>query len=127
MSEQSKGEFLKEKLQNYIEQSKGEFLKEKLQNMARWVDEEVGKENLPVDIIAGIAGRSAVEATLFASQLAANKAKVTHRDWSGLVQVMAQETLPIELQEVIVAIQHRPPMHDKFWRYMGLFIEVADQ
>ena len=32
--------------------------------MAKWVTEEVGKENLPADPIAGIAGRSALEATV---------------------------------------------------------------
>ena len=46
------------------EQTKGEFLQEKMLNMAKWVTLEVGKENLPADLIAGTDGRSALEVTM---------------------------------------------------------------
>ena len=108
--------------------TKGTFLKEKMSNMARWVTQEVGAENLPVDIIAGIDGRSALEVTMLSGALGANKDVVTHRNWSGLVQLMESDgRTPRELQEVVVAVQHRPDMHDKFWRYINLFIEVCEQ
>ena len=29
----------------------GDFLRHKMGNMARWVSDEVGKENLPVDVV----------------------------------------------------------------------------
>ena len=106
---------------------KGEFLKEKLGNMARWVAEEVGKENLPVDVIAGIAGRSELECCTLSGVLQANKDLATHQNWSGLVQLLSAEGCPRELQEVVAIIQKRPAMHDKFWRYIGLFIEIAGQ
>lgn len=106
---------------------KGDFLKEKMTNMAKWVTEEVGKENLPVDIIAGIDGRSAVEVTALCGAIDANNALVTRRNWSGLVQLMHSNGVGIELQEVVAAVQQRPAMHDKFWRYMDLFVEVARQ
>ena len=108
-------------------QTKGEFLKEKMENMARWVTEEVGRENLPVDIIAGIAGRSALEVTVLSGALEANKAQITHRNWSALVRLLAENKTPPELQEVVVAVQRRPPMHDKFWRYIELFVQVSEQ
>ena len=104
--------------------TKGEFLKQKFCNMARWVDQEVGKENLTVDIIAAIDGRSALECTLLCGVIQANKDLATHRNWSGLVQLFDERK---ELQEVVVAIQRRPHMHDKFWRYIALFIEVCEQ
>ena len=107
--------------------TKGEFLKEKMQNMARWVVEEVGKENLSVDIIAGINGSSALECTMLSGALEANCNVATHKNWSGLVQLMAHNHVRPELQEVVVAVQQRPAMHDKFWRYIDLFIDVSRQ
>lgn len=106
---------------------KGEFLKEKLGNMARWVQEEVGKENLPADVIAGINSRSELECCTLAGVLQSNKDLATHQNWSGLVQLLNAGKLPGELQEVVAAIQKRPAMHEKFWRYIGLFIEIGGQ
>ena len=109
------------------EQTKGEYLYEKLTNMAKWVTLEVGEENLPVDIIAGIAGRTALEVTALCATIEANADLATHRNWSGLVQLMESNNAPFELQEVIVAVQQRPAMHDKFWRYIDLFVTVVRQ
>lgn len=102
----------------------GEFLKEKLGNMARWVTEEVGKENLPVDIVQLTKDRSAVEVTVLAEVLNANSAKVTHRDWSALVRSLEAEDLPVDFTAVVQAVRAREHMHDKFWRYLELFREV---
>ena len=109
------------------EQTKGEYLLEKLTNMAKWVTSEVGKENLSVDIITGINGRTALEVTAFAATLEANADLVTHRNWSGLVQLMETNNASFELQEVVVAVQQRPTMHEKFWRYIDLFVTVVRQ
>ena len=95
--------------------------------MARWVTGEIGKENLPVDLIKGITERSVLEITVLAAGLQANEDQVTHRNWSGLVQLLSEHNAPLELQEVIVEIQKRDAMHDKFWRYMKLFVEVSAQ
>tara|TARA_B100000212_G_scaffold342571_1_gene330724 strand:- start:1804 stop:2148 length:345 start_codon:yes stop_codon:yes gene_type:complete len=108
-------------------ETKGNYLLQKLQNMANWVTLEVGKENLPVDIIAGINGRSVLEVTALCATLEANADLATHRNWSGLVQLMEAHNAPLELQEVIVAVQQRPAMHDKFWRYIDLFVTVVRQ
>jgi hypothetical protein len=110
------------------ETTKGAFLKEKLQNLARWVIAEVGKENLPVDLIAGVDGRSELEAAYMASTLESNSVLVAHRDWRGLAQLFSNRTgKQEELQQVVTVIRQRPEMHDKFWRYMELFVEVARQ
>ena len=100
---------------------------EKMQNMAKWVTLEVGMENLPVDIIAGINGMSALSVTALCATLEANADLATHRNWSGLVQLMQARGAPRELQEVLVAVQQRPPLHEKFWRYVNLFISVVRQ
>lgn len=107
--------------------SKGSFLKEKYDNLTRWVVEVVGKENLSADSLAGIKGRTELEIVVLANTLQANKSLVSHRDWTGLVQLLVSEGIPAALQEVVVAIRHREMMHDKFWRYMDLFVQVAEQ
>lgn len=105
--------------------TKGEFLQEKLGNMARWVIGEVGKENLPASVLAGIDGRSALEACLLASTLQANKVMVDQRNWSGLMYLLAKDAP--EVQDVVTTINKRPDMHEKFWRYLELFIEISEQ
>lgn len=103
----------------------GDFLKEKVGNMARWVAEEVGNENLPVDIVQLTKDRTAVEVTVLAEALNAHSTKVTHRDWSGLVRLIEAENLPIDFTVVVQAVRVREQMHDKFWRYLELFCEVV--
>ena len=107
--------------------TKGEFLQEKMHNMARWVTQEVGKENLSADIVAAMNGRTALEITMVCSVLEANKDLSTHRNWSGLVQLLSANSAPPELQEVVVAVQRQPKMHDKFWRYIDMFATVSAQ
>jgi hypothetical protein len=107
--------------------TKGEFLKEKMTNMARWVQREVEQEDLPADMIAGIADRSALEVTALAGALEANKSLVIHRDWSGLVRLLEEHRVLPELQEVLCLLCKRPELHSKFWRYMELFVEVSAQ
>lgn len=107
--------------------TKGAFLKEKMQNMARWVIEELGSENLPADLLADIAGRSELEITLIASQLQSNKSLAIHRDWVRLGQSLSSDKLPSWLLEVVMLVRSKDSMHDKFWRYIDLFIEVAAQ
>ena len=109
------------------EQTKGDFLHEKMLNMAKWVTLEVGQENLPADIIAGIAGRSALEVTMVCGLIEANEDLTTLQNWSGLVQLMEANNVPNELQEVVALVRKKDAMHDKFWRYMRLFIDVVRQ
>jgi hypothetical protein len=108
--------------------SKGSFLKEKFLNMARWVIKEIGKENLSVDLLADIEGRTELELVVAASLIQSNKILVSHRDWTGLVHHLEKESqIQGWMQEVVVAIRQKEAMHDKFWRYMELFITVVEQ
>ena len=109
-------------------ETKGAFLKQKLQNMARWVEQEVGKENLPADMVAGIASRSEMEATALSGTLHSNREQVAQRDWRDLLHSIADgNEIPASVLEVVKCIEQRRSMHEKFWRYMDLFVEVAQQ
>ena len=57
--------------------------------MARWVEQEVGKENLPADLVAGIASRSELEASALSGALLSNREQVAQRDWRGLLHSIA--------------------------------------
>ena len=108
----------------------GTFLKEKLLNLAVWVNEEVGKENIPIDIEQFARDRTEVEVTFLAEVLNSNSAKISHRDWCGLVGLLNDKAISAEIASsltiVIQLVRAREDMHDKFWRYMDLFKSVVN-
>ena len=111
--------------------SVGSFLKEKLGNMAKWVTEEVGKENLEMDLELFVANRSEFEVTLIAQTAGAKHMTiVAHRDWCGLNKLLNADDVPAHISKVLVELLHvvkqREHMHDKFWRYMELFRDVVN-
>ena len=62
----------------------GVYLKQKISNMAGWITEEVGKENLSIDICTFANNMRHVEVTLLGELLSESSACVTHRDWREL-------------------------------------------
>jgi hypothetical protein len=105
--------------------SKGAFLKQKANNMVKWVAEEVGPENMSADILADMNARSEVEIVLLASKLHSNKSVVDQHNWAGL-GALAESAMPV-VASIVAMIRQRAHMHDKFWRYMQLFVEVVEQ
>ena len=99
--------------------SVGDFLREKMGNMSRWVKEELGNTGMDVEHIT--AEWTDTEIAYIVGVLESNSTKIAHRDWSGLAKV---SNLPDELLELFQMIRKREDMHDKFWRYMELFVEV---
>ena len=73
----------------------GDFLRHKMGNMARWVSDEVGKENLPVDVVQIVDGSRGVELVYFAELLAEHRGAVTHRDWRKLLALIENEKSPV--------------------------------
>ena len=105
--------------------NKGAFLKEKLQNMCAWVTNEIGKENLPIDIVFTSSVAQPVLVTALALEFQSHGTKVTHRDWQGLVQVMTDAGY-VEMVAIIQAVRSKPDMHDRFWRYLELFRDITN-
>jgi hypothetical protein len=104
----------------YMSQTVGEFLREKLTNMGTWISSELGQTH-SVDIKQYIAERTDTEIAYVVGVLGSNSTMITHRDWSGLARVA---DIPAELLDVFQLIRKREDMHDKFWRYLELFVEV---
>lgn len=106
-------------------QTIGHFLREKLTNMGGWINEELGTQ--PVDLKQYVAERTETEIAYVVGLLSTNSNLITQRNWSGLAGLA---DLPAELQTVFSLIHQREEMHDKFWRYLELFVVVisnADQ
>ena len=109
-----------------MQNSVGAFLKSKMGNMARWVTQEVGKENVPVDVEAFVEERSWAQVTYLAEVLSDSAGVIiAHRDWSGLVRLIKDEDFPAPFVELVQIVRARPDLHDKFWRYLELFREVV--
>ena len=103
----------------------GDFLRHKMGNMARWVSDEVGKENLPVDVVQLVDGSRGVELVYFAELLAEHRGAVTHRDWRKLLALIENEKAPVWVMTLAMAVRAREAMHDKFWRYLELFRDTV--
>ena len=111
----------------------GVYLKQKISNMATWITEEVGKENLSIDICTFANNMRHVEVTLLGELLSESSACVTHRDWRELQAMLDKqnELVPSDvlsaLHVIMCAVYAKREMHDKFWRYLELFRDVVQK
>lgn len=100
-------------------QTIGAFLKEKMHNMAKWIAAEL---EMPEPV-----ARTELEACTAAGMLAEHNAIVAQRNWAALLTLLQTQGALRELHDVIIEVQRRKPMHDKFWRYMDLFVETVSE
>jgi len=99
--------------------NKGDFLHEKMLNMIRFVSEGTGV------VIEGLEKQvTPVRAVLFCQEMRKHKLKIIHRDFLALHNI---EDLPSFIQDAIVTVRKHPDLHDKFWRYMELFVMMGDE
>ena len=96
----------------------GDFLLEKLGNMSKWVEAETGDSVMMNAVHKG----GATLATAFAIEARKRKELIKNRDWVGLTE----SNLPASISEQIPRLLLRKDMHDKFWRYLDMFVSVAD-
>lgn len=94
------------------------FLKEKVDNMINWLRNE-GAE-LTVPSTTGIA------VTALAQALHDQYAEVIKERLFD--ELMAdKENLPLEILKAVQFVHDRPPLHDKFWRYLTLFSDTVSK
>ena len=92
-------------------------MREKVQNMARWLQTE-GLPELQLPTLNELA------LTTFAHTLHnAYAESIKKRDFTGLLA--DKENLPGEVETIVHFVESRASLHDKFWRYLELFSEVA--
>ena len=105
------------------EQAIGIFLQEKLKNFVKWVLSEIPKKELPTGYSLNKLA-TASQCVEFAEIVTEMRAPVTARDFDALSKhSQATETMVA----VIRAVYLRPELHDKFWRYMDMCVDVLDQ
>ena len=102
--------------------TKGEFARLKLLNMAKFVAEGVGKENLPGEFESTAQSATGLSALLFATTLQEHSKSVFERDWDGIDAI---PSLPAFARQMLSSVRSREEMHDKFWRYLELFVELV--
>lgn len=102
----------------------GEFIKQKMHNMATWIQSEIGSS---VDYVSIIDARSELELTTLCAMLHTKKEIETHRNWSALVALANGEPALAHFVSLIDDVRRREHMHEKFWKYVKLFIDVMSE
>ncbi len=105
--------------------SVGEFVKSKMHNMAVWVQDELG-ETAAMDYVAVVDARLELELTTFAAMLHSKKEIETQRDWDALTTLTTSQKGFEPVVQLLNDVRGREHMHEKFWRYVKLFIEVME-
>ena len=106
--------------------SVGEFVKSKMHNMAVWVQEELGSV-IAIDYVAAVDARSELELTTLCVMLHTEKDIAAQRDWDALIELASEEAALAPLLQILVEVRQRESMHEKFWKYVQLFIDVIDE
>lgn len=102
----------------------GDFLREKMLNMAKWIEEEIGKENLKVDLPHFISVRTNTELCYIAEVLKGQYNSICREDWTGL---LSAAEIPVDFFEVVQEVRKKASMHEKFWRYMHVYVQVISE
>ncbi len=103
----------------------GAFLKSKMHNMAVWVQEELGTV-VAIDYVAAVDARLELELTTFAAMLHSNKHIEAQRDWDALLALATGQAGFESVVQLLNDVRAREHMHEKFWRYVKLFIDVME-
>ena len=98
-----------------MEQTVGSFLLEKASNMKKWLRSELARD-VQVDL-------TELSVTALAAKLMEHRQLVFNRDWAGLSR-QANTAGLTDLTEMLEAVRTRHDLHDKFWRYLELFVET---
>ena len=98
-----------------MQQTVGAFLIEKATNMQKWLRVELAQ-----DVHVNL---TELSVTALAAKLTEHRQLVFNRDWAGLSR-QADAAGLVDLTEMLEAVRTRHDLHDKFWRYLELFVET---
>ena len=102
----------------------GTFIREKMNNMAKWVHDEVGKENLGVDLVDFVAKKTDSELVYLAGLL---KTKEDGIEKESFASISGDPNVPDQIKIVVKRVEAVDHMHSKFWRYIRLFVHVISE
>ena len=103
----------------------GAFVKSKMHNMAVWVQAELGAD-AKMDYVAAIDARLELELTTFAAMCHSKRDIYDRRDWDAMVALAVEQPGFEPVVQLLNDVKAREHMHEKFWRYVKLFIEVME-
>ena len=99
-----------------MEQTVGGFLLEKVTNMKNWLGTEIDKKDVKLEL-------TELSVTAMAAKLVEHRQLIFNRDWAGLSRQAHTAGLG-DLTDMLEAVRTRHDLHDKFWRYLELFVET---
>lgn len=101
-----------------MQETRGEYLRNKSHNMRLWLEKslpgETAVDSLPI--------ASEIQAMWLAECLLEVRDAVSRRDFGELRE---HEALTVEWRALLHVVEAHEEMHEKFWRYLTLFVEVA--
>lgn len=97
--------------------TKGAFLEEKAANMRRWLQETLREE------VPDLPTLDQAQSTYMAEMLVPHKQAIKDQDFTKLAAAASE----LGISETLKLVADRPTLHDKFWRYLALFVEVVEQ
>jgi len=101
-----------------MSQTIASFLREKATNMSNWLSDEGFRTEMELSDLDDLA------LTTLAHMLNNNhRTAIEQRDFSSFRA--EKENLPPAVERLLDFVEPRAPLHDKFWRYLGLFSEVV--
>ena len=92
-----------------------EFLREKMMNMARWIHTEVTDSEVNLEHF--VETRSNAELVYLAEC-------IKEADPKSFSDIYSISEAPDKFKRVIMFVEEKPDMHDKFWRYVDLFVKT---
>tara|TARA_B100001996_G_scaffold59641_1_gene42493 strand:- start:246 stop:578 length:333 start_codon:yes stop_codon:yes gene_type:complete len=95
----------------------GDFLQEKALNMRKWLREQLDEPQL-LEVMDTMLKNDFV---VLGDECLEHKTSICRRDFRELMQ--AVQNTP--LFEIAQRVRAREELHDKFWRYMELFVDVT--
>lgn len=102
--------------------SKGSFLKAKASNMIAWLSEAgILKGELPAF--------TELQATFMAEMLLEKQDEVAAKSFTDLLQSkeLSESQIGDTFRSILEGVRDNPVLHEKFWRYLALFVDVVKQ
>ena len=92
-----------------------EFLREKMTNMAKWVEGELG--HTEVDLPLFVESRTNAELVFLAEC-------IKEANPSTFEEIASIPNTPPAFKSLVGLVEKRSYMHEKFWRYVDLFVQT---
>lgn len=97
----------------------GDFLQEKAFNMRKWARQALDRPELLGEMDMAVK----TDFVAMGIRCVSVKQSILRRDWHGLMTPL----IDTPIFEIAQMLRANEELHDKFWRYLELFVNVTEQ